>query len=143
MMNNYGLLYSNMLAQTLTITERKTTIQNILNGFQRMFEQQNYKKKKNFYKNLDQSIDTRLKWLHEFLTKINSPDFFKSNIGKVILTQFYESSNDKLTKDFKTQMKYKNSILILQYIGIKIVIPELQIDERLEKHFKTFKFRDN
>lgn len=143
MMNNYVLLYSNMLAQTLTITERKTTIQNILNGFQRMFEQQNYKKKKNFYKNLDQSIDARLKWLYEFLIKINSSDFFKSNIGKVILTQFYKSSNDKLTKDFKTQMKYKNSILILQYIGIKIVIPELQIDERLEKHFKTFKFRDN
>ena len=84
-----------------------------------------------------------MKWLHKFLTKINSPDFFKSNIGKVILTQFYEASNDKLTSDFQTQMKYKNSILILQYIGVKLLIPEFQIDERLEKHFKSFKFRDN
>lgn len=59
------------------------------------------------------------------------------------MIQFYESSNDKLTKDFETQMKYKNSILVLQYIGIKILMPELQIDERLEKHFESFKFRDN
>lgn len=143
MMKDYILLYSNMLAQSFVITERKTTIQNILNGFQRMFEQQNYKKKKHFYRKLNQSVDTRLKWLHKFLTKINSPDFFKFNIGKVILTQFYESSNDKLTSDFQTQMKYKNSILILQYIGVKLLIPEFQIDERLEKHFKSFKFRDN
>ena len=143
MMKDYILLYSNMLAQSLVITERKTLIQNILNGFQRMFEQQNYKKKKRFYRGLDQSIDNRLQWLHSFLDKINSKDFFKTDIGKTILIQFYESSNDKLTKDFETQMKYKNSILVLQYIGIKILMPELQIDERLEKHFESFKFRDN
>ena len=143
MMKDYILLYSNMLAQSFVITERKTIVQNILNGFQRMFEQQNYKKKKRFYKGLDQSIDSRLKWLHLFLTKINSKDFFKTDIGKAILIQFYESSNDKLTKDFEAQMKYKNSILVLQYIGIKLLMPELQINERLEKHFKSFKFRDN
>lgn len=143
MFHEYFLIYANMLAQTFKITELKTTTQNILNGFQRMFEQQKFKKQKRTYKNIDNSIETRLKWLNSLLNKINNEAFFHSNTGKNILEQLYSSSYSKLTKDFETQMRFKNSILVLQYLGIKILKPEIQIDERLKNHFKIFKFRDN
>lgn len=137
-------LYKN----TLYFREEHTTIQNILNGFQRMYEQQNVKNDKPVYASLETGHDAkkyeeqRLSWLYEMLNSINEKDFFR-NDGKWVIDEFLSSPHQKLTSPWKYQQKFKNAIIILQYIGVKTLIPEYRIDERLIQHFKTFKFRDN
>ena len=53
------------------------------------------------------------------------------------------NQKEKLISPWKYQQKFKNAVLILQYIGVKYLLPEYDIDSRLIDHFKTFKFRDN
>ena len=53
------------------------------------------------------------------------------------------NQKEKLISPWKYQQKFKNAVLILQYIGVKYLLPEYDIDRRLIDHFKTFKFRDN
>lgn len=137
-------LYKN----TLYFREEHTTIQNILNGFQRMYEQQNVKDGKLVYAGLETGHDAkrheeqRLSWLKKTLNSINEKDYFR-NDGKWVIDEFLSSPHQKLASPWKYQQKFKNSIVILQYIGVKRLIPEHRIDERLIQHFKTFKFRDN
>ena len=58
-------------------------------------------------------------------------------------TLVYSNQKEKLISPWKYQQKFKNAVLILQYIGVKYLLPEYDIDNRLIDHFKTFKFRDN
>jgi len=53
-----------MLSQTLKIAEIKNTVQNILNGFQRMYEK--------LLGNKEDTINYRKFWLNNFLTNISA-----------------------------------------------------------------------
>lgn len=55
---------------TLFGREQSTTIQNILNGFQRMYQQQNIKNNRPKYKKFNDSLQKREKWLDQLLKKI-------------------------------------------------------------------------
>ena len=136
-------LYKN----TLYLREEHTTIQNIENGFQRMYEFQKSNDKPN-YKKLETNHNTqlyekqRLTWLNNLLSKINNKNYFRTD-GKWVCNEFNSNQKEKLISPWKYQQKFKNAVLILQYIGVKYLLPEYDIDSRLIDHFKTFKFRDN
>lgn len=149
--NNTNLKYSylaSLYKNTLYYREESTTIQNILNGFQRMYEQQNIKNDKPNYKHLETNHNNelyqtqRLDWLNNILSKINDINYF-NNDGKWVIDQFMSSPTQKLKSPWKYQQPFKNSIIILQYIGVKYLLPQYNIDKRLKEYFKTFKFRDN
>jgi hypothetical protein len=137
-----------MLSQTLKISEIKTTTQNILNGFQRMYEQQNLKNNKPNYRNFEVNHDNekyqkqRLTWLNDLLSKINSENFFESEFGFNTAKEFFSSSYKKLYGTFLEQKQFKDAVLIMQYLGIKNCLQNINIDKRLTEHFKSFKFRD-
>lgn len=137
-----------MLSQTLKISEIKTTTQNILNGFQRMYEQQNMKNNKPNYRNLEINHDNekyqtqRLNWLNDILNKINADNFFQTEFGFNIAKEFFSSSYKKLYGTFLEQKQFKEAVLIMQYLGIKNCLKNINIDTRLKEHFKSFKFRD-
>ena len=136
-------LYKN----TLYLREEHTTIQNIENGFQRMYEFQKSNDKPN-YKKLETNHNTqlyekqRLTWLNNLLSKINNKNYFRTD-GKWVCNEFNSNQKEKLISPWKYQQKFKNAVLILQYIGVKYLLLEYDIDSRLIEHFKTFKFRDN
>ena len=143
---NFNQLMS-LFKNTLYLREEHTTIQNILNGFQRMYQFQKSVDKPNYKKlqtnhNAKQYEKQRKQWLSDLITKINNPNYFKSN-GSWICDEFNSNQREKLISPWKYQQHFKNAIIILQYIGVKHLLPEFKIDNRLFEHFKTFKFRDN
>jgi len=142
--NYLASLYKN----TLYYREESTTIQNILNGFQRMYEQQNIKNDKPNYKHLETNHNNelyqtqRLTWLNNILSKINDINYFNNN-GKWVINNLLNFNHQKLINTYYYQKQFKDAIIILQYIGIKYLMPEWNIDKKLNEHFKTFKFRNN
>lgn len=135
--------WGNMLSQTLTMSELKTTTQNILNGFQRMYQQQYIVNDKPKYRKFRDSLQKRKQWLKNILAQINDEYFFTTETGIEVLEQFFGSNYKKLYSNWLEQKRFKDSVLIMQYLGIRNCVKDINIDERLNKHFQTFKFRDN
>ena len=84
----------------------------------------------------------RLNWLNDILNKINADDFFQTEFGFNIAKEFFSSSYKKLYGTFLEQKQFKEAVLIMQYLGIKNCLKNINIDTRLKEHFKLFKFRD-
>lgn len=134
---------------TLYSREEATVVQNIMNGFQRMYEQQNMVDGKPNYKNFEINHisenykDKREEFLKNLLNTINDPDFFNTAYGKNVINHLMNFNNQKIKSIYAYQKEFKEAIYILQYLCIKNIMPEWRIDEKLKRHFEIFKFRDN
>ena len=76
--------------------------------------------------------------LYKFIT---CEEAFETDYGFLIAKEFFASSYKKLFGTFSEQKLFKDAVIIFQYFGIKNCLPELKIDERLQKHFAEFRFR--
>lgn len=141
--SNCYYLYSDLTKFLLYIfknSEQHTFIKNIINFMQREYEFDkklyvvNHKKLKiSQIESLDdnEKIKFRERWISSFLNDLQSEqclNWMKDEYLK------YSKSNES--------HKFKKFLLYVAYYGIKLQLSEYNIDDKIIKHFKKFKFRD-
>lgn len=118
--------------------EQDTSIKHILMGFQREYERHN--KERSPYKededNNRKNLNQRLMWLEYVLdhTDFNSKEW-SSKLQ--LIRKNWKELNDGARQD------YDFAYALIGYFIYKNILPGRQIDEKLNQHFKTFKYRDN
>lgn len=138
----YGI--KEIAIRAFTDIEEQPTINSIVNSFIRQYENDKNKFKVNYLNKTisqaesilkdDQLIEFRLKWLKEFLEKINSYKLFIDNKEKI--EKYFSTIN--YSKNYKIEFILK----CISYLCFKFNYKEYDIDKIIEHNFKNFKFRD-
>ena len=121
--------------------ELDQSIKAVLNGFQRVYEHNAF----SFIEELDinerrrnqleakKDLSFRMKWVEIFLKKIESDEFLNDYLKPMLKQQNYDNEFFRKNRPFFT---------VILYLGIKLML-DFGIEERVIRHFKEFKFRDN
>lgn len=124
--------------------ELHQSVKAILNGIQRIYEYGKF----DYLKELDLSkreidlnesnnnIEFRINWLEKFFKTINSIEFI--NDLKKIIFGFLDIEEQQ-----EYIIKYRSYFIVFLYFGMKRMFINMNIDEKIKDHFKTFKYKDN
>lgn len=125
--------------------ELHQSIKAILNGVQRIYEYRklgyiavlDFSKREIDKRESLHDSEFRLDWLKRFINVANSDEFIKDILAKTIVGIFDAQDQQAYL------LEHRPYFIILLYFGFKMMFKSLDIDRKLEEHFKIFKYKDN